>query len=116
MKNTIQYKRRLNTLFRTSRLYSSDSQEEISSIYANLTCNIPQLTLYQYRRCSNHSFNAFSQNQLTLVNPLAITNWIQIVEKEIYQCAYEVFGDEYKKEYEATRDLDFLICRSCDII
>lgn len=74
MKNTIQYKRRLNTLFRTSRLYSSDSQEEISRIYANLTCNIPQLTLYQYRRCSNHSFNAFSQNQLTLVNPLCFND------------------------------------------
>lgn len=43
---------------------------------------------------------------------IAIKNWIQIVEKEIYQCAYEVFGDEYKKEYEATKDLAFLTAES----
>ena len=44
----------------------------------------------------------------TITGIIAVTNWIQIVEKEIYQCVYEVFGDEYKKEYEATKDLDFL--------
>lgn len=39
---------------------------------------------------------------------IAITNWTQIVEKEVYQCAYEIFGNEYKQAYEETKNLDFL--------
>ena len=58
------------------------------------------------------TFLTLNISSQAFIGIIAIKNWIQIVEKEIYQCAYEVFGDEYKKEYEATKDLAFLTAES----
>lgn len=91
-----------------SRIGSHHSEERILTGVSDYGLNIPL----------NNAAISFAQICVTFLNLdvsfqnitgiIAITNWIQIVEKEVYQCAYEIFGNEYKQAYEETKNLDFL--------
>ena len=91
-----------------SRIGSQHSEERILTGASDYGLNIPL----------NNATISFAQICVTFLNLdvsfqnitgiIAITNWTQIVEKEVYQCAYEIFGNEYKQAYEKTKNLDFL--------
>ena len=64
-----EYRQRLDNCFRNRRFTMSMSEDERSSIIAELQCPEKNITLYQYRKCNEFSFNDFLQNQITLVHP-----------------------------------------------
>ena len=91
-----------------SRIGAHRSEERILTGVSDYGLNVPL----------NNAVISFAQICVAFLNLVvtwqnftamtAIQNWVKIVEKEIYQCAYEIFGDEYKQAYEETKNLDFL--------
>ena len=66
---TNQYRKRLQKLFRRSLLVPADPPEEKERIHNALTCNIPNIDLFQYRACTKYNIYNFWKNQQVLVNP-----------------------------------------------
>ena len=91
-----------------SRIGSQHSEERILTGVSDYGLNIPlnNAVISFVQICVTFlNLNVTSRNIFWII---AITDWIQIVEKEVYQCAYEIFGNEYKQAYEETKNLDFL--------
>ncbi len=91
-----------------SRIGSHHSEERILTGASDYGLNIPlnNATISFAQICVTFlNLNVSFQN---ITGIIAITNWTQIVEKEVYQCAYEIFGNEYKQAYEKTKNLVFL--------